>query len=398
MISVDEAKSSIQQNNIILAPAKVPLQQAANFILAEDVFAITDIPGYNQSSMDGYALTFEKGQSAFILAKSDVGNAEMAAGTSTQYALKPNHAMRIFTGAPLPQDADTVVMQEKIELSESKIILKDEDLQVGANVRLKGAEIKTGALAMAAGTFLSAAAIGFLAGIGIAEVWIYPSPKVTVILTGNELQAPGNELQFGQVYEANGVMLTVALQKAGVKEIAVVKAADNLHELTDVLKSALENSDVVLLTGGVSVGDYDFVVQATQNCHVIQQFHRIRQKPGKPIFFGIKASQLVFGLPGNPSSVLTCFYEYVYPALRSMMVLTSEIQVRDIEISHPYTKNAGLTHFLKARLDGDKVVPLHAQESYRLHSFAQADCLIKLPEEVTDVEAGDLVEVHILPI
>jgi molybdopterin molybdotransferase len=193
-------------------------------------------------------------------------------------------------------------------------------------------------------------------------------------------------------------MLTIALQKAGIKDIAVVKAADDLSTLTDVLQSALQNSDVVLLTGGVSVGDYDFVVEATQACHVVKQFHKIRQKPGKPLFFGLKSNQLIFGLPGNPSSVLTCFYEYVYPALKGMLQAPSAVKVIQAKISHAYQKPAGLTHFLKARMNNDTVTPLHAQESFRLHSFAQADCLIKLPEAVTGVEAGEMVEVHILPV
>ncbi|TDO19565.1 molybdopterin molybdotransferase MoeA [Pedobacter duraquae] len=398
MISVEEAKNSIQQNSKKLAPKKVLLCDAADFILAEDVFAITDIPGYNQSSMDGYAIAFSSDQNPLTLSGTTEILVEMAAGTTTQHILEPKHAMRIFTGAPLPLGADTVVMQEKIEVKENKLVIKDEQLSLGANVRLKGAEVRSGALAMPEGTFLSAAAIGFLAGIGIAEVWIYPAPSVTVILTGNELQTPGTPLEFGQVYEANGVMLTVALQKAGIKEINVVKVADDLVELSGVLQTALETSDVVLLTGGVSVGDYDFVVEATQACQVVQQFHKIKQKPGKPIFFGVKANQLIFGLPGNPSSVLTCFYEYVYPALKVLLHGASAIKVVERNISHAYQKPAGLTHFLKARMDGDMVIPLHAQESFRLHSYAQADCLICLPEDCTLVAAGALVEVHILPI
>jgi len=397
MISVEEAKKSIQQNIKRLAPQKVLLRDAADFILAEDVFAITDIPGYHQSSMDGYAFAFTDDHGALTL-KGAGSSVEMAAGTTVQHTLEPNQAIRIFTGAPLPLGADTVVMQEKVGINGQQLRIEDQQLRQGANVRLKGAEIREGALAMPEGTFLSAAAIGFLAGIGIAEVWVYPAPRVTIVLTGNELQEPGKPLAFGQVYEANGVMLTVALQKAGVRAIDIVKAADDLKALTNVLQTALAESDVVLLTGGVSVGDYDFVVEATQACHVVQQFHKIKQKPGKPLFFGVKSNQLIFGLPGNPSSVLTCFYEYVYPALRTLLHGPSAIKTQQARISNPYQKAAGLTHFLKARMDGDSVVPLHAQESFRLHSFAQADCLIVLPESGTGVEAGDLVEVHLLPI
>jgi molybdopterin molybdotransferase len=392
MISVNEAKEIIQEIVQSLPALELPLKDAAGLVLAADIYAPCDIPAFEQSSMDGYALKFAEKDNSLTI------SGEMAAGTAKLLSLQPNQVTRIFTGAPLPMGADTVVMQEKVRVVDGKLIIEDPNLQPGSNVRHKGAEVKQAGLAMAANTYLSAAAIGFLAGIGLSKVPVFPAPSVSIILTGNELQQPGLPLEFGQVYEANSVMLSVVLEKAGIKDIRVLTAADDLQTLQNVLTKALEQSDLVLLTGGVSVGDYDFVVQATENCGVIRHFHKIKQKPGKPLFFGSKGQKVVFGLPGNPSSVLTCFYQYVLPAIEAMLIKPECIDEIYAALSHDYPKLPGLTHFLKARYDCGKVTPLHAQESFRLHSFAQADCFIVLEEEHGDYAAGDEVKVHLLPL
>lgn len=391
MIAVSEAKKIISETVNALAPKRSLLSQALSFVLAEDVYAITDIPNFRQSSMDGYAIRYVPGTSVLRLA------GEMAAGAAEALELQPGEAVRVFTGAPLPMGADTVVMQEKVSVSHGEIQIDDQSIQAFQHVREKGAEVKRGSLAMPSGTLLSPAAIGFLAGIGIAEVLVIPAPKVSIILTGNELQEPGQELVFGQVYEANSVMLKAALQRFGVTDVSVHRAEDNLEVLQAVLNQALAEADLVLLTGGVSVGDYDFVVAAATNCGVKQIFHKIKQKPGKPLFFGSKLQKVVFGLPGNPSSVLSCFYQYVLPALGGLMGKSLRLDVTKGMLTHDYTKAPGLTHFLKGRFNNGNVTPLHAQESFRLHSFAEADCLIVLEEVRSDYQAGEQVEVHLLP-
>jgi molybdopterin molybdotransferase len=392
MISVKQAKQIIIEAALPKKSVLLPLSEAFGLITSKPIIATTDIPNFAQSSMDGYALKYEdKG----ILLKV-IG--EMAAGTSEQIKISKGEATRIFTGAPLPLDADTVVMQEKIHFENNLLIVQDENLKQGSNVRSKGAEVKQGDIAMVSGTYLSAAAIGFLAGIGCMEVSVYAPPKVAIILTGNELQKPGIPLEFGQVYEANSFQLKAALNKIGIKNSMVLTAEDDPEELRKVLQNALETNDVVLLNGGVSVGDYDFVTQAAQLCGVEEKFHKIKQKPGKPLFFGTKEDKLVFGLPGNPSSSLTCFYEYVLPALESSMGLHSSLVEITASVTHDYPKPAGLTHFLKAFYSNGKVTPLHAQESFRLHSFAQANCFIILPEESIGCIAGAIVTVHLLPL
>ncbi|MGN7205095.1 molybdopterin molybdotransferase MoeA [Pedobacter sp. SAFR-022] len=391
MISVNEAKDIITESVKRLPSQRLPLGRVLGLVLGEDVYALTDIPNFRQSSMDGYAIRFEPGRTVFTLA------GEMAAGSTAALDIDPAEAVRIFTGAPLPAGADTVVMQEKVSLEAGRVMVEDGGMQAFQHVREKGAEIKRGALAMQAGTLLSPAAIGFLAGIGIPELQVIPAPKVSIILTGNELQEPGKPLAFGQVYEANSVMLSAALRQLGVEDVSVLRAVDDLKVLQDVLSQALLEADLVLLTGGVSVGDYDFVVAAAKNCGVKQAFHKIRQKPGKPLFFGSKYQKIVFGLPGNPSSVLSCFYQYVLPAVGRMMDKNLRLQVTKGILTHDYAKVSGLTHFLKASFNNGNVTPLHAQESFRLHSFAEADCLIVLDEAKGNYQAGEQVEVHLLP-
>lgn len=391
MISVSEAKQLIFSQIIPLEPVILNLEAASGHVLAKDIYAAYDIPAFKQSSMDGYAVIFDDRNLELEL----VG--EMAAGTNYSLTIKNGETSRIFTGAPLPEGADTVVMQEKIAFVADKVSIHDEHLIHGSNVREKGSEIKAGALAVQKGTLLGPAAIGFLAGIGITEAEVFPMPKVAVILTGKELQKPGKELGFGQVYESNSYSLSAALKQEGINQISVLTADDDLEILSGILESALKNNDVVLLTGGVSVGDYDFVIEACGRCAVEQIFHKVKQKPGKPLYFGKKDTKLVFGLPGNPSSVLSCFYNYVLPALKLLSHKENKVKEVKAELSLNYKKPAGLTHFLKGKYEDGTATPLTAQESYRLSSFSQANCLICMNEEQENFTAGEIITVLLLP-
>lgn len=394
MISVEQAKQLILEQAVPLTPVRTPLAMAAGKIAAEDIYSAIDIPAFAQSSMDGYAFSFPGWQNNKTLKIKGV----VAAGNSDTTALSPGNAIRIFTGAAIPAGADTVVMQEKTKIENEQLVIDDENIIQGSNVRLKGSEIKTGELALAKDSLLTPAAIGFLAGIGITEVLVYPVPVVSIIVTGNELQSPGQSLQQGQVYESNSFSLQAALKQMHIQEVKVYKAEDKLETVKQVIEEALQQSDIVFLTGGVSVGDYDFVAIAAAQNGVEKVFHKIKQKPGKPFYFGVKENKLVFGLPGNPASVLTCFYEYVEPALRSISKQKTGLQLMHAPIATSFKKAAGLTHFLKGFYDGEKVTPMQAQESYRLSSFAKANCLIKINEERTTCEKGELVEIHLLPL
>ena len=393
MISVNEAKKIIQEQVSPLPPVQFPLLEAAGLTLAEAVYSMIDFPPFNQSSMDGYAFCFDGWKNNGPLEI----EGEIAAGSNTTKTYSSEKAVRIFTGAPVPSGMDTVVMQEKVTLAKGLVTIEDQHLQVGVNVRPKGADIKVGELALEAGSKLTPGAIGFLTGIGITSVSVFPKPIISIILTGNELQVAGKPLAHGQVYESNSSSLSAALQQIAFPEIKVFWAEDNLSVLQKTLEQAINVSDVILLTGGISVGDYDFVLQAAENCGVTKLFHRIKQKPGKPLYFGKKENKLVFGLPGNPSSVLTCYYEYVLPALQQLSNQIVGIKKIEAPLLKSIDKVAGLTQFLKGYYDGEKLMPLGAQESYRLSSFAHANCLIVLDENTTHCAIGEKVTIHLLP-
>jgi molybdopterin molybdotransferase len=289
-------------------------------------------------------------------------------------------------------------MQEKTKVENDALLIQDDTLRPGTNVRLKGSEINKGDLAVSKDSLLMPAAIGFLAGIGVTEILVYPNPSISIIVTGNELIKPGQSLQKGQVYESNSYSLQAALKQLHIQNVKVYRVEDELEKVKHVMKDALQETEIVFLTGGVSVGEYDFVAAAAEENGIEKVFHKIKQRPGKPLFFGKKENKLIFGLPGNPASVLTCFYEYVEPALRKMTKQKTGIQVTKASLSMPFKKATGLTHFLKGFYDGNTVTPLHAQESYRLSSFAHANCLIKIEEDVTHCDKGELVEIHLLPV
>lgn len=392
MISIHEAKQLIREHCKALPPALLPLAEAAGKTLAETIYAPFDIPAFPQSSMDGYAFCYASFQEQGRLEL----YGEVAAGNTKPVQLPAGKCVRIFTGAPVPPGADTVVMQEKCSVEADELIIQDPALAPGDNVRLPGSEISKGALALEKGSLLTPAAIGFLAGIGLTRVNVYPVPVISLIVTGNELLSPGEPLTYGQVYESNSLTLRTVLEQAGIPLAELYRVEDQLEALTSTLAHALETSDIVLLTGGISVGDYDFTLKATTNCGAITIFHKIRQKPGKPILFAKKGDKLIFGLPGNPASVLTCYYEYVLEALSVLRQKNMALQVRKVKLDKFVKKPAGITHFLKGNYRGDEVEVLAGQESYKLNSFAIANCLIVLGEEVTKCEAGDLAEIHII--
>lgn len=391
LISVDDAKELIGKYVQPNAPRKIPLMKSVGLKLAEDIISSYDIPAFPQSSMDGYAFAWDPSLSSYKL----IG--EVAAGSNDEFILEHGHAVRIFTGAPLPQGADTVLMQEKAVVVEGELFIKDENLIRGLNVRGIGTEISKGALALSKGMILSPSSIGFIAGIGISEVMVYSKPSVGIVLTGNELQQPGNELTFGQVFDANSFSLVSALKQMHIDDVKLYFAKDDLALLTDRVKEALSNHDLIMITGGVSVGDYDFTLKACEAAGVESVFHKVKQKPGKPLFFGMRDNKVVSGMPGNPASVLTGFYEYVYSAISKLMNQNFSMNVIHAPLENDFKKPPGLTHFLKAFYDGETVSLLTGQESYKLGSFAKANCFAIIPEDITFVEKGGQVEIHLLP-
>jgi molybdopterin molybdotransferase len=405
MISVAEAKGLIADSVLQLDAVEVKLMEGLGRCLAEDIFSPIDMPGFAQSAMDGYAFSW-RGYEEF--GKMEIVGEVAAGAAEAGPRPAPYQAVRIFTGAPVPEGFDTVLMQEKASVRDGMLEVLDPDLIFGRNVRLAGSEIAKGSLAMKKGTILSAAGIGFLASLGLVKLVVVREPRATLIVTGDELQQPGLPLGFGQVYESNSQLLQAAFLHLRFSQPKIVYAKDDLPGLTESIRLAMLDSEMIVLTGGVSVGDYDFVVPAAEAAGTTSVFHKIKQKPGKPMFFGVKdcgvdaktdldapKQTVVFGLPGNPASVLSCFYQYVLTALEVASGCPVSLKVKTATFIDGYKKNPGLTHFLKGIYSDGVVQLLGAQESYRLSSFSVANCLIEIPEESSEIAAGASVLVHL---
>lgn len=394
MITVEQAKQILLENvNEITEHVTIKVTDALGYKLAEDIYATLDLPPFNQSNVDGYAINFldSKEHSWKVIA-------EIKAGDEAKVEVNAGEATRIFTGAMVPENTTAIIMQEKITRSKDDINFVGAELIRGEHIRKKGSQIKSGELAVPKGVIINPAVIGFISSLGLSEIEVYRKPKVTLVITGNELQPAGSDLLAGRVYESNSSSLSAALTSMGLTIEQTLFVKDDKQRLSDTIMIALKNSDLILVSGGISVGDYDFVNEVLDENNTHSLFYKIAQKPGKPLFFGKNKHCFIFGLPGNPASALTCFYEYVYPCLKLMqgrvncfltkLELTSETDI---------PKKKGLANFLKAHVNGSSVLALDGQESFKTRSFTETNAFIYLPLEKENIKAGELVEVHLLP-
>lgn len=389
MIEVKEALEIVAANSSTLSTQKIAVHKALGYVLAETIYSPISMPPFRQSAMDGYAFIYSERHQFDVVGISQ-------AGDHSNIKLKENEAIRIFTGAFVPHNADTVVMQEHVMANENSILIAQKP-ELGANVRNKGEQINIEDVVFDANTLITPAAIGFLACLGITEITVYKKPKIAILVTGNELVQSGKKLSKGKIYESNSIMLKAALQTIGIKKTKVYTVKDKLKATKKALKSILKKNDVVLISGGISVGDYDFVKEALLKNGVQELFYKINQRPGKPMFFGAKEDTLVFALPGNPASSLTNFYIYVYPALKNRMGFSSTHLPKIVrKLNNTIENTTGKTLFLKALYDETSVTILDGQSSAMLNSFAIANGLVLVPHNIQNIKKEELIT--ILPI
>ncbi|MDP5201649.1 gephyrin-like molybdotransferase Glp [Flavobacterium sp. DG2-3] len=389
MIKVEEAIAIIEANSTKMPTKQIAVSKALGYILADKVISPINMPPFRQSAMDGYAFTHSIRHQYDIVGTSQ-------AGDHSNIKLKASEAIRIFTGAYVPDNADTVVMQEHVMANENSILIATMPDKL-ANVRPKGEQIAKNDVVFEADTLVTPAAVGFLACLGITEVEVYKKPKVAILVTGNELVAPGEKLTKGKIFESNSIMLQAALQTIGIEKTKVYRVKDNLKATKKALKEILKKNDIVLISGGISVGDYDFVKEALLQNDVKELFYKINQKPGKPMFFGSKKETLVFALPGNPASSLTNFYIYVAPAVKYRMGFAAIHRPKVVrKLNSDIKNNTGKTLFLKAKYDETNVTVLDGQSSAMLNTFAVANSLLIVPENIEEYKKGQ--EVVLLPI
>lgn len=387
-IHYTEALEIIQKNLHHGKVIEKPLSDCLGYYTAKDEFAPYDYPLFDNSAMDGFGFAMED-------LKPDMYypiNGEIRAGSADIPDYKKNQGSRIFTGAPVPEWMDIVYPKEQCEVKNNKVKITADSLSKGANIRPRASQTKKGDLILPAGTKINAGIIGYLAAFGLQKLSVYAYPKIGVLITGDELVSAGSEPQFGQVFESNSKALLALLQESSIQPLFVKRVPDSLQSLQTDIEIALPLCDVLLLTGGISVGDYDFVQEALHANGVEKLFYKIRQRPGKPMYVGKKDTKIIFALPGNPASVFTCFQVYVKPLIRAFCSGGKEyLHVKEGTIIHDFSKKKGLTFFFKCQAEKNKIKVLGGQESYKMDSFVAANALVVLEEDTEEIKSGDKV-------
>jgi molybdopterin molybdotransferase len=393
ILSLGEAQALVLERARALPAETLALADAAGRVLAEPGRALVDLPPFRSSAMDGYAL-----RSADTPGRLPVVY-RIAAGVPAPRALEAGEAMGIATGGLVPDGADAVIQHEVV-------VEKDNDLDVpafvasGVNIREPGRDVMAGAVVAAAGTRLGPAQIGALAAAGVAEVVCTRRARVAVLTTGTELREPGSALAPGEVYEANGVMLTAQLSTAGAEVTRLDPVADDEDAHRRALERGLE-FDVLVTSGGVSVGSHDLVRRIEAELGVEEIFWRVAVRPGKPVSFGVRGQTLVFGLPGNPVSTLVGCELFVRPAVFALEGARDPgPRFSAGRLAQTVSRNPARDDLLRARSevtdDGVVLLPVTGQESHMIVRAAEADALVLVPRGEGEVTAG--ASVRYLPL
>jgi len=399
MIEYSDARSLVLSAARVLPSESVLLAAALGRTLARHVQAREDIPPFTKATMDGYAVRAAdtrpaaKGHEETVVLEV---LEDLPAGRRSRKTVGAGQAVRIMTGAPLPAGADAVVMVEHSEKRACRVVLRRE-VRPGENIGQAGEDLKKGETALERGTLVGPAEIGMLAAAGLARVAVARRPKLAVIATGDEIVEPGKRKRSGQIRNANGPALTAMAAEAGAEAVYLGIAHDRASSLAAKLRRA-KAADILVLSGGVSVGDYDLVKSELEASGVKPVFWQVRIKPGKPVFFGVRGRQLVFGLPGNPTSAMVTFLLFVRPAVDRMLgrAIPGPAAGRAVLASDIVLK-PGRTQFLRGVImregPGLRVAPYTDQKSGVLRSMVHSRVLIVVPAEVSGIEAGREVDI-----
>ena len=399
-LPVDEARERVVDlaGQRRVAVDSVPLDRALGRVLAVDVATPHPIPPFANSAMDGYALRGadlpRETEKRFRLA------GVMLAGADAALRVGAHECVRITTGAPLPDGADTVVIKERVRIDGAAIVVPAGDA-TGANVRPAGEDIAKDETVAYGGEILSAAQLGVIASCGFANVRVARRPRVALLVTGDELVPPGTPLGFGRIYDSNRYSLGALLEGLGIVADPIAHVRDDVDALREALRDAATTCDVVISSGGVSAGEADYLPKLVAELGRID-FWKVRMKPGHPFLCGEIGKAIVFGLPGNPVSSLATFLTLVKPALMAMQGASAQARMWRARLTVPLRKKHERTEYLRARLEpgGDgalRATPVERQGSGMMAGVAEADALIVIPEAARAIDAGDFVDVLLLP-
>lgn len=382
MIAVPEALSLIQRSITSNTVVEINISDALGYVLAQDVVSKIDLPPFRQSAMDGFAVRFwDKKQ--FLI------KGEIQAGSNQEISLHKGEAVRIFTGARVPVDADRVIMKEHVEDLTTHIRLVS--LQEKTNIKAQGEQIKRGDVVLSKGVELNTAALSFLAGLGVDKINVYKKPSIAILISGNELLQPEDPWQEAKTYDSNSYILKLFLKRLGVQGVSLHYVKDDPQQCVAIVAKLLEHCDFIIATGGISVGDYDLMRDAFHKNKVKEVFYKINQKPGKPIYFGLKNDTVIFGLPGNPAACFINFQVYVLPALRRFFGKKTPNFKKGIS-DHRIVNNSDKALFLRGACENGHLKAFSNQSSSLLQSLIQANVLIYIPEDIKVVEMGDEVQ------
>ncbi len=401
MISFEEAQKLIEKNNPPMQKEPTSILEALGCVNAMNVRSPLALPCFDNSAMDGFVLRSKDtlGASAEHPIALNIRGA-IKAGDGAALSLGKKETYRIMTGARILRGGDAVLAKEHA-------VLRNEHLLViapvpeGRNIRFRGEEIRKNEFVLPRGSVINPGTIGFLASMGMTEIVVYKKPRISLVATGSELMPPGVPLRPGRIYDSNTSMIQAALENMRIRPEFVRRLNDKPAIIRKVIDFALRSSDVLIFMGGVSVGDHDYVKDVLGQAGVKTVFWKVSQKPGKPLYFGVKNNRLIFGLPGNPASVFTCFYEYVYPAIRRFMGhkypgLSSE----KLRLKEALKPDLEKYLFLKSRREHGEhktVTPLGRQRSHMISALCEADSLVVVPNSEKMIDKGEDVLVHALP-
>ena len=392
----DEARRIIAGHLPRMGAELVPLPEAIGRVLATDITAPEDHPPFPASTMDGYAV-LAADHSPW---REVIGTQQ--AGAVTDAEVTEGYAVRIMTGAPLPPGADAVVPVEATELAEDHVIIHQEDVRPGANVRPVGSDVACGDLLLAAGTCLGPAGIGLLASMGITSVPVARRPRVSVLSTGDELVEPGEAIGPGQIRDSNRFSLVAALRDEPVEITFAGKAPDDRDQLEAFLRQRIAADDIVITSGGVSMGELDLIKAILFDApDVTVHFRRLYMKPGKPLNFATTGDTVIFGLPGNPVSSLVTFELFIRTAIRQMIgaaeIDPPVVPVTLEEATPPSDRIEYQRGIVRVGLDGRLVArSTGMQRSSRLASFIGANAFLIIAPRETEYTAGETIQAMLL--
>jgi molybdopterin molybdotransferase len=385
LLSIEEAQRLILERVRPLEAERVPLEEAAGRVTAEAARAGLDLPPFDSSAMDGFAVREEDTPGRLPVV------ARIPAGRPADRELGSGEAMAIATGGAVPPGADAVIPIEYVVEYDNEVEIRDR-VAAGSNVRPRGGDVRLGDLVVAAGERLGPAQLGALAAAGVADISCSRRPRAAVLATGSELRRPGEELAPGEIYEANGVLLAAQLRSAGadVERLEAVEDDESAHR--NALEQGLR-ADVLVTSGGVSVGPHDLVRSVGQTLGIEEVLWGVAVKPGKPLWFGVREGTLVFGLPGNPVSTLVCFELFVRPAVLALQgAADPRPRFQPGRLARTARPNPARTELVRARsavVDGVvELEVLSGQESHMIARAAGADALVLIPSGTEELPAG----------